>query len=194
MRPYELILSRRSVRRFQPRPVPEEVLTRMVNAARLAPSGANLQPLRFLVVTEPALRARIFPTLKWAAYIAPAGDPPPGHEPTAYVVFLIDEGVGSKSDKYDVGFAAENLLLAGLAEGVGGCALLSFDPGTMVDLFDLPADLRPDLVVALGYPDEEPVAVDRSDTIRYWRDEQGRHYVPKRPLKEVMFFNRLRKT
>lgn len=188
---YELILSRRSVRRFKPDPVPLEVLERMVNAARLAPSAANLQPLRYLVVTEPELRAKIFPTLRWAAYIAPAGDPPPGHEPTAYVIILVEDEAGGGLYKYDVGFAAENLLLAGLAHGVAGCVILSFDPKVIVETFKLPEDLRPDMVVSLGYPDEEPTFVDRSDTVQYWRDANGRHIVPKIPLEGLLFINGL---
>lgn len=187
---YELIRSRRSVRSFKPQPVPEEALRRMVDAARLAPSGANLQPLRYLVVTDPAKRAEVFAHLKWAAYIQPAGDPKPGHEPMAYVIVLVDERKANQAIfRYDVGHSTENLLLAGLAEGVAGCLLKAFDPKKVVESFKLPEYLRPDLVVALGYPDETPVFVDRSDVVKYWRDEKGVHVVPKVPLAEVMFLN-----
>lgn len=191
MNVYELIASRRSVRRFKADPVPADLLVRMVDAGRLAPSAANLQPLRYLVVTDPERRADVFETLKWAAYIAPAGNPPPGCEPTAYIVILVDERVQAGQYKYDVGFSAENILLAGLAEGVAGCVLLSFDPKHIRKTFDLPDHLRPDLVVALGYPDEFPEVVDRSETVRYWRDETGRHIVPKWPLDEIMFLDRV---
>jgi len=188
---YQLIMSRRSVRSFKPEPIPRDTLERMVDTARVAPSGANLQPFSYLVVTEPEPRATVFDTIKWAAYIAPAGNPPQGHEPTAYVIFLIDERPGSKIYPFDAGFAAENLLITGLAEGVGGCAILSFNPKPIVETFSLPEHLRPVMVVALGYPDEAPVMVDRSDTVKYWRDENGLHIVPKKPLAEVMFFNRM---
>lgn len=191
MNVHELMKNRRSVRSFQPKPVPLDVLERMVDAARLAPTGANLQPLRYLVVTEPELRGIIFPTLRWAAYINPAGNPPAGREPAAYVIVLVDERAKAAHYKYDVGFSVENMLIAGLAEGVASCVLLSFNPQTVTETFHLPDYLRPDLVVALGYPDEEPVYVDRGDTVRYWRDEQGRHFVPKKPLDEVMFVNKL---
>ncbi|MBW2060160.1 MAG: nitroreductase family protein [Deltaproteobacteria bacterium] len=190
---HELIRSRRSVRRFQPKPVPLEVLKKMVDAGRLAPSGANFQPLRYLVVTEEKKRAKIFSTLKWAAHIRPDGDPPPGHEPAAYIILLIDERVGAKAVyNYDVGLAAENVLLAGLAEGVAGCLLLSFGRKEVTELFNLPEHLTPNLVIALGYPDEKPVYVDRSDTYRYWRDESGVITVPKIPLDEVMFINKVK--
>jgi len=190
---HELIRSRRSVRRFQPKPVPLEVLKKMVDAGRLAPSGANFQPIRYLVVTEEKKRAKIFSTLKWAAHIRPNGDPPPGHEPVAYIILLIDERVGAKAVyNYDVGLAAENVLLAGLAEGVAGCLLLSFGRKEVTELFNLPEHLTPNLVIALGYPDEKPVYVDRSDTYRYWRDESGVITVPKIPLDEVMFINKVK--
>ncbi|MBU2551798.1 MAG: nitroreductase family protein [Proteobacteria bacterium] len=188
---YELILSRRTVRRFKPDPIPDEVLEKMVDAARLAPSAANLQPLRYLMVTDPDIRARIFPCLRWAAYINPDGNPPPGSEPAAYIVILVDDQAGGGFYRYDVGYACENLLLAGLTFGVAGCAMLAFDPKVIVAEFDPPDHLRPDLVVALGYPDETPMAVDRSDTVKYWRDDNGRHIVPKKPLAEVMYKNGL---
>ncbi|MBW1709222.1 MAG: nitroreductase family protein [Deltaproteobacteria bacterium] len=190
---HELIQSRRSVRRFKPEAVPMEVLKKMVEAGRLAPSGANFQPIRYLVVTDDEMRAKIFATLKWAAHIRPDGDPPPGNEPMAYIIMLIDERVGSKAIyNYDVGLAAENVLIAGLAEGVASCLLLSFGRKEVVEIFDLPEHLQPNLVIALGYPDEEPVYVNRSDTYRYWRDENGVITVPKIPLDEVMFINRVK--
>ncbi len=76
-----LIASRRSIRQFRPKPVSRDLLMDFVDAGRLAPSAANLQPLEFLVVDDPAARAGVFPCLKWAAYIQPDGDPKPGREP-----------------------------------------------------------------------------------------------------------------
>ncbi|MBW2092445.1 MAG: nitroreductase family protein [Deltaproteobacteria bacterium] len=190
---HELIRSRRSVRRFIPKSVPLEVLKKMVDAGRLAPSGANFQPIRYLVVTDEEKRAKIFSTLKWAAHIRPDGDPPSGREPRAYIILLLDERVGAKAIyNYDVGLAAENVLLAGLAEGVAGCLLLSFGRHEIEELFDLPEHFKPNLVIALGYPDEKPIYVDRSDTHRYWRDENGVINVPKIPLDEVMFLNEVK--
>jgi nitroreductase len=93
MKVYRTIVARRTIRKFKPAPVPREILERLVDAARLAPSAANLQPLEFIVVDDPALKARIFPCLKWAAYIAPAGDPKPGEEPGAYVVTLANTAI-----------------------------------------------------------------------------------------------------
>jgi nitroreductase len=118
---YDLAVERRTIRKFLPKAVPAGLLTRLVEAARLAPSAANVQPLEFVVVDAPAKRAEIFPCLKWAAYIAPAGDPKAGEEPAAYVVTLVNSKLREKMYEYDVGAAMENMVLAGLVEGVGSC-------------------------------------------------------------------------
>ena len=190
---YDAIVARRSVRNFKPDPVSDDLLKKLVNAGRLAPTGANKQPFKFLVVTEPAARDAVYKVLKWAAYIAPAGDPPPGREPTAYIIMLRDETVGAGSNQYDAGFTAENICVAAVGFGLSSCVLLTFNPKKITEYFSLPTDLVPQMVIALGYPGEDPVFVDRSDTVKYWRDETGKHFVPKKPLDVVMFFNGLKK-
>jgi nitroreductase len=186
---YDAIVARRTVRNFKSDPVPDDILKKLVNAGRLAPTGANRQPFKFLVVTDPAARDAVYQVLKWAAYIAPAGDPPPGNEPTAYVILLRDENVGAGSNQYDAGFIAENICIAAVGFDLASCVLLSFDPKKVAEYFKLPDYLIPQMVIALGYPNEFPTIVDRSDTVKYWRDENGQHIVPKKPLAEVMFFN-----
>jgi nitroreductase len=72
----ELIQKRRTIRRFLQKPIPLKQLENFVDAARLAPSAANLQPLEYIIVHQPELLKRVFGTLKWAGYIRPLGDPP----------------------------------------------------------------------------------------------------------------------
>ncbi len=186
---YDLAVERRTIRRFRPEPVPGELLTRLVEAARLAPSAANVQPLAYIVVDDPAKRAEVFPCLKWAAYIAPAGDPKGGEEPAAYVVTLVDTKLREKMFEYDVGAAMENMILAALAEGVGGCWMLSIDRDKLRGILGVPDQYRIDSVLALGYPAEEPAAEVMADSCRYWKDEAGRLHVPKRPLSSVLHRN-----
>ena len=187
---YDLAVERRTIRRFRPEPVPGELLTRLVEAARLAPSAANLQPLEYVVVDEAALRAAVFPCLKWAAYIAPAGDPRPGEEPMAYVVTLANTKVREKMFEYDLGAAMENMILAALEEGVGSCWMLSIDRDKLRAILGVPEEYRVDSVLALGYPAEEPAAEVMGDSCKYWKDEAGRLHVPKRALKTVVHFNK----
>jgi len=186
---YDLILSRRSIRQFKPTPISRNILVRTVNAGRLAPSAANLQPLEFIAVEEEGLRSKVFPCLKWAAYIAPEGDSKPGQEPQAYVVILVNNRVREKGFEWDVGAAVENMILAAWEEGIGSCWLLSVDRDNLRSLLQIPEHFRIDSVLALGYPAESPVIEDMKDSVEYWKDEKGRLHVPKRRLDDVIHYN-----
>lgn len=187
---YDVIAGRRTIRSFKPGPVARELLERLVDVGRLAPSAANLQPLEFIVVDEAGLRAEVFPCLKWAAYISPAGDPRPGNEPAAYIVTLANSKVREKMFEYDIGAAMENMTLAALAEGVGSCWMLSIDRDKLRTVLGVPDDYRIDSVLALGYPAEEPASEVMGESCRYWKDADGRLHVPKRALPSVIHFNR----
>jgi len=186
---YETIVGRRTIRRFKPDPVPRELLERLADAGRLAPSAANMQPLEFVVVDGAGPKAEIFPCLKWAAYIAPAGDPRPGEEPAAYIITLVNSKIREKMFEYDVGAAMENMTLAALAEGVGSCWMLSVDRDQIRAILGVPDHYRVDSVLALGYAAEDPVSEVAAGSIRYWKDADGRLHVPKRERASVVHIN-----
>jgi nitroreductase len=188
--PGEIIAGRRTVRQFRPEPVGRELLEKLVDVARLAPSAANLQPLEFIIVDDKGMCAEVFACLKWAAYIAPEGNPKPGNEPAAYVVTLVNTGIREKMFEYDVGAAMENMILAALGEGVGSCWLLSIDRDKLKTVLAIPDGYRIDSVLALGYPAEAPAVEDLKDSQKYWKDAEGRLHVPKRTLADVLHVNR----
>jgi len=186
---YELMLSRRSIRQFKPDLISRDILEELVNSARLAPSGANLQPLEFVVVDDEELRRKLFPCLRWAAYIAPEGNPKPGCEPTAYVVILVNADVRKNGFERDVGAAVENMILTAWEERIGSCWIASADTNRIQKILKIPENYKVDSVLALGYPDEEPIAEEMKDSIKYWKDSKGRLHVPKRRLDDVLHFN-----
>jgi nitroreductase len=186
---YEKIVSRRTIRQFLPRPIEEKILDQIVNAGRLAPSGANLQPLEFIVIDDVEVAQQVFPCLKWAAYIAPEGNPRSGQEPTAYVVVLVNKDIRPQGYEWDVGAAMENMILAAWAEGIGSCWLLSIDRDKLRQILSVPDNYRIDSVLAMGYPAEESVVEEMTDSVKYWKDEQGRFHVPKRALKDIVHSN-----
>jgi nitroreductase len=187
---HDIVVERRTIRQFKPDRMPEELLEELVDAARLAPSAANMQPLEFIAVHDRRVCGEIFPCLKWAAYVAPEGDPKPGNEPVAYIVTLVNTKVREKMFEYDVGAAMENMILAALGEGVGSCWLLSIDRDKLKGILGVPDGYRIDCVLALGYPAEEPVVEDLKDSQKYWKDADGRLHVPKRTLASVLHRNR----
>lgn len=186
---YRLILSRRSIRQFQPKDLGSEMIKKLINGARLAPSGANLQPLEFVVVDHPGLRDEVFSCLRWAGYIAPRGNPEPGKEPRAYVVVLVNTEIRAHGYERDVGAAVENMILVAWEKDIGSCWIGSFEEAKLRVLLHVPKTHVIDSVLALGYPAEHPVIEKYTDSVEYWKDEQGQHHVPKRPLESVMYAN-----
>ncbi|KAA0007517.1 MAG: nitroreductase [Thermoplasmata archaeon] len=185
----EAIRIRRSIRRFKQKPVPVEMLEKLVDAARVAPSGANLQPLEYIVVTDASLCDRVFEGLKWAGYLKPEWRPPEDEKPSAYIVVLADK---QKSPYYevDIGLAAENIMLLAVEYGLGCCVLRNIDKDEIRSLFSVPDYLYIDSVIAVGYPAEKPVVEELRESVEYWRDEQGTLHVPKRKLKDILHINR----
>jgi len=165
------------------------MLERCVNAARLAPSAANLQPLEYIIVDDDQFLAEVFSTLGWAAYIRPAGDPPQGKRPKAYIVIVSNNSAGTSFTAYDVGAAMENMILVAWAEGVGSCAIASVDRDKLRKILNIPGDYEIPLVLALGYPDESPVEEPFDGSVRYWKDEDGVLHVPKKKLENIQHRN-----
>ena len=186
---YEVAISRRSIRRFKDIPIPHEILERCVNAARLAPSASNLQPLEYIVIDDDQLLPQVFSTLKWAAYISPAGNPPQSRRPKAYIIILKNRDIGVPSSVYDVGAAMENIILVALEEGVGSCPVASVDRDKLKRTLDIPNGYEIPLVLALGYPDESPIAESFDGSVKYWKDEDGVLHVPKKKLEIVLHWN-----
>lgn len=187
---YELILTRRTIRQFRQDPIERETLRKLVDAARLAPSGANRQPLEFVVVDEDHIKKKLFPTLKWAGYIAPHGNPKIGYEPTAYIVVLANTSIRAKGYEWDAGAAIEHIILTAWEEGIGSCWIASVDRERVRKIFLIPERYNIDSVVALGYPAEEPKIERLVDSVEYWKDDRDQLHVPKRALESVIHFNR----
>jgi len=187
---YGTICQRRTIRRFQKKPISEEMLVKLVNAARLAPSGANIQPCEYIIVNNEQLVDKLFTCLKWAGYIAPAGNPPEGERPVSYIVVLIDVNRKKKGGEVDAAAGIENILLAAWEMGIGSCWLGSIDRKQIKKLLRIPHHLKVDSLVALGYPNELPVVEDAQDSIKYWKDKEDVLHVPKRKLEEILHRNR----
>jgi nitroreductase len=182
-----LILKNRSYRRFdQSVCISMDFLREMVDAARLSGSARNMQPLRYMLFNDPAECARIFPTLAWAGYMKDWPGPEEGERPTAYIVQLGDLDI---TDDWwcDDGIAAQSMLLTAVEQGFGGCIIGSVQREKLRSILSIPDRYKIIQVFALGKPAEEVVIDEVSnDDIKYWRDEQGVHHVPKRSLDELI--------
>lgn len=184
----ELILRNRSYRRFhQDIAISRKTLEELVDLARLCPSGANLQPLKYILSCDPRKNSLIFPHLAWAGYIKDWRGPSEGEKPSAYIVILGDTEI-RKPFECDHGIAAQSILLGAVEKGLGGCMLGSIDREGLRAALKISPSYEILLVLALGKPKETVVLeeVDSSGDIKYWRDAEGRHHVPKRKLDDII--------
>ena len=189
---YEKIRSRRTIRKYLQKAVPEEVLLKCVDTARLSPSGANLQPLSYIIVNDQKLLRKVFSTLSWAGYL-PDYQPREEEMPRAYIIILLDEEI-SRTPNHDAGIAAMSISMVAYDEGLGSCILGAVDREKLSEILEVPKCLAVVLVVALGYPAENPVVETvKAGDIKYWLDENGVLHVPKRDLKDIVRRNRYQK-
>jgi len=183
----ELVLKNRSYRRFYEEvAIDESELLELVDLARLAASGRNAQTLRYLLVNETERRGEIFKTLAWAGYLSDWAGPVEGERPSAYIIQLNDEDL-SKNYFCDDGLAVQNILLGAVEKGLGGCIIRAFKEKELRAILNLPERFKIIQVIALGKPKEKVVLTEMKDEdIKYWRDDKGVHYVPKRKLEDLL--------
>ena len=184
----ELVRKNRSYRRFDNGfPVDQDVLKQLIDLSRYTSSSKNRQPLRYLIVTENADCDFVASQLKWAWYLKNWKGPEASDLPAAYLIMMIDTEVNSKAD-FDAGIAAQTILLGAVNQGLGGCIIRTFNGYELSRYFNLPEKLEILMVLAIGKPTEE-VIIDEGDasgSYAYYRDEEDRHHVPKRPLDELI--------
>ena len=186
----ELILKNRSYRRFyEDAPITMRQLEEFVDLARLSPFGGNRQTLKFyLSASEPSreVNEKIFETLSWAGYLDGWKGPEPGERPSGYIVVLNDTDLGD-GGQINAGIAATGILLGAVEQGLGGCMFGSVDRKKLSESLGLAENLEIVIVIALGKP-KEVIVIDEAvnGDIKYWRDENRVHHVPKRKLGDLI--------
>lgn len=153
---FEAIKGRRSVRSYKSDRVPDEVLNRVLEAARWAPSAGNRQPWEFIVVRDPTVKRYLRDSALGQSFI---------EEAPVVVVVCANElrSAGIYGDRgrrlyclLDAAAAVQNMLLAAHALGLGTCWVGAFEDEMVVKVLNLPFGVRPVAIVPLGYPDEAP--------------------------------------
>ena len=184
----ELVAKNRSYRRFYEESISEETLKELIALARITPSTANSQALKYRLVYTKEENEKVFQTLRWAGALPDWDGPKEGERPSAYIVILCDQTLG-KNKMTDDGIAAQTILLGAVEKGLGGCMLGNVNREELAEVLKIDKErFGIDLVLALGKPKETVVLVDlpeNGDT-RYYRDDAQVHYVPKRSLEELI--------
>jgi len=136
------IQTRRSVRAYEPTPVPKEKLNKILEAARLAPSAENIQPWHFIVITNPSKRERLAKA-PFAGFLK---------EAPVVIVGCGNQRASPRWFMVDVAIAMQNMVLAATAEGLGTCWIGSFNEKEVREMLKIPGEYRIVALLALGYP------------------------------------------
>jgi nitroreductase len=184
----DLVLRNRSYRRFdQASRISPSTLRELCDLMRLTPSGRNVQPLKYVLVATEEMCARVFPLLGWAGYLKDWDGPEEGERPAAYIVVLGDKTI-AENFGVDPGIEAQTCLLGAVEQGFGGCIVATIHREELKALLEIPQQCDVLYVLALGKPVEKVVVeeIAADGDIKYWRDEQHVHHVPKRALADLI--------
>ncbi len=154
---FEAISARRSVRSYARRPVEEEKLRQILEAARLAPSARNRQPWHFIVITDEETKRRVYEATKDQRFVleAPVIIAAVGY-PSDYVCTN-----GNVAHMVDIGIAGEHIALAATALGLGSCWVVAFWQDRMREALGVPQDAQVVAIFTIGYPAETPPPKER---------------------------------
>lgn len=150
----EVIRNRRSTRKYESRDIPDDVFLRVMEAARLAPSGKNLQPWHFVVIKDKELKEKLAVASAHQFFIAEA--------PVIIVACAFPENSYARMGRYmkswpvDVAIALDHLMLQAEKEGLGTCWIGSFHEDEVKSILEVPDDVRVLALTPLGYADEKP--------------------------------------
>jgi nitroreductase len=183
----ELISKTRSYRRFdESYQIDTKTIESLIDLARLSASGANKQPLKYLYFNTPQDCQKVFPYLAWAGYLTEWAGPDKGERPTGYIIILGDKKI-SEIFGIDHGIAAQSIMLGATDAGIGGCIIASIKRDELSNEFSIPDNFEILLVLALGKPIENVIIENiKNEDVKYWRDENNNHHVPKRSLNELI--------
>jgi nitroreductase len=153
----EVIAERRSIRSFTDKPVSLDDLKKLVTAAKWAPTGSNRQQWKYVIINDPDVLKKVV-----------MASPLLRGRPTAAILICLEKARGGEGD---IGFPAQNIMLAAHALGIGSCPIAGFSRTAIRKILDIPEELEPALLISIGYPTNVPEP---------W---------PRRPWTETVFLN-----
>ncbi len=191
MNMHEVFRSCRTVRRFLQEDVPEEDIREALDIARIGSSAQNKQSLYYLVIRSAESVEKTHSLVSWAGTIPNnAGAPHKGEEPKAYILLVIKQAKSANPySDIDVGIAVHTLAATLWEQGIGSCILANIQRQKIRELFDIPPEDDPRILLALGKPAGSSVTEEmQGDDFTYYMDEDRNFHVPKRQFDSIVRF------
>ncbi len=185
----DLIKKARCHRKFyQSYKISDEILTNIISSLRYISSAKNLQPLKYVLSVDEQKNEEIFYTLKWAGYLKDWDGPEEGERPGAYIVILKDKDISDDLFALtDAGIAIQTIMLSLSEIELGGCVIAAIDKNKLKNILSTTSNLEILYVLAIGKPKDNVIITEVDDSIEYFRDSYGNHYVPKRGIGELLY-------
>ncbi len=184
----DLVEKNRSVRRYDSSyQVSKEQLTDLVDLARIAPSAANRQPIKYILCYEPLVNEKVFACMGWAGYLQDWKGPSVNERPTGYIIMITEVQIAPHVN-IDPGIFAQTILLGATEMGLNGCMIASVNKNKIRKALNIPTTYEILLAISIGKSGETVVidSLEKEGDIRYWRDENSVHHVPKRKLEDII--------
>ena len=182
----EIILGCRTFRKFEQKDIPLELAKSMIENARISPSAANAQKLRYIIVQDKEKLKQMQECVKWAAFLPPAiGTPKEDEKPVSFIVVVKDQGSGSD---IDVGIACHAIITTAYESGIGSCIMGAIDRAKIKTLLGIKDEDEVSVVIAQGYPSHKSsiVSVKADNDTKYYVDQDLNYYVPKRSFDDIV--------
>jgi len=184
----ELVTKNRSYRKFNSsRQINRDELIKLIDLARLTASSKNKQPLKYKLILNKDEVDFVFDQLNWAWYLKNWKGPEIGERPTSYILVFLDNDINDNAF-IDVGISSQTILLGAVEMGLGGCIVRTVNRYEMNKRFNFAENLNLVQVIAIGEPAQtvEIVDMEKDGNIHYYENEELVHFVPKRPLDEIL--------
>jgi len=177
----ELLKKRRTVRRFKQVQVFDKDIRYILEAARVVSCGGNVQKLRYIVARDKQLVKDIFANTAWGGLVSPNRTPEWGkNAPLTFIIVTAPKDAGSVMQA-NAGAAVQSMEYAVADVGLGACWIGAYKKENVEKILDLPEQEETLYLLAVGYPDEEPVQedIDSEESMKYYLDDEDVLHVPK---------------
>ena len=181
-----LVQEARTTRRFEKnKKVSLEDLKEILDIARITSSAKNMQPIKYILVTQEEAVLKLAQTAAWAAHLK-EWDQSEDERPSAFIIMLNDQMIDG-FPMFDAGASFTAISLAAKTKGLATAPLASIDKNLCKELFVIPDCYDVMIGIALGVSAEEVELVDTNELdTNYYRDEKQTHFVPKRSLEQII--------
>lgn len=186
----DIIIRRRSIRRYKQTPIQETILRSVVQCGMYYPSRSNMQPLKFMLVDNKEHCKTIFESILWGSKISQYRIfNNYEYAPAAYIIVLIDKGITHSGYEYEIGASIQNMLLCATENGLGSLWIKSINKAKLHGYFKILGNVEIDSIIALGYSAHSSATIKYNNSTKTIIDTNYNLLVPKRDQEDILFYN-----